>query len=195
MTAQKRDVSENCPLDIFHRKVAPIKLTESRKCRLNTMGWGILSDYLLESVKIYHQKPGVLMSVATLRITDQSGEITCVIKGSSTGLLFGVTPKQWKEVENLCLPGEQLFYRYFKNGINRSFRYEQQLFYNFCMTNQKHEVFLAKFQRCVNVRNKFKNEALLNIIELKRSVHNLIDQYTEHLREQAEDLSPDKGFN
>lgn len=175
---------------LFFESVAPIKLTEGRKCKLHTIGWGILTDYFLESVKIHRPtKPGRMASVATLRIGDRSGQITCVVKGPSIGLLFGITPEEWAEVENLCSPGQQLFYRYFKNGLNQIFGLDQKFFYNYCKTNQTQDVLVAKFQRTENFRNKFKNEALLNIIELKKCTSSLMDLYVEQLQNQTTNVN------
>lgn len=166
--------------DSFYRNNAPIKITESRKLKLHAECWGLLTEYYLESVKISNWK-GKITSTATLRITDRAGQVTCVLKGPSIGLLFGVTTEDWIEIQNMCNSREQLFYRFFKNGINKSFCIEQQFFYNFCLTNQKHEVLACRFRRCPNIRNKFKNDALLEVLQLKKCENSLLDLYIDNL--------------
>ncbi|KAG6449550.1 hypothetical protein O3G_MSEX006135 [Manduca sexta] len=169
----------------FYQTNAPIKLTEGRKLKLHTIGWGLLTEYYIESVKINHYKKDKLSSVATLRITDGAGHIACVVKGLAVGLLFGLSQDEWREVECLCGYQQQLFYRYFKNGIVKSAPFEQKLFYNFCLINQSNSVLVAKFKRCINVRNKFKNEALLDIVELKQCNNHIMDLYINSLRKQS----------
>lgn len=166
----------------FYHKVPALKLTEARRIKLLTKGWGILTDYYLESVKINHRK-GVLSSVATLRVVDKSGQITCVVKGPSVGLLFSLPAEEWNDVENLCYPEHQLFYRNFKKGISKNFNYEQKLFYTFCASNQSHEPLVATFLRCVNTRNHYKNDACIEIVNLRRCDDHVFDLYKSHLRE------------
>lgn len=170
----------------FYDTVAPIKLTEAQRIKVHTKGWGILSEYYLESIKINHRKDGIL-SVATLRIGDISGQTTCVVKGCAVSLLFGLSNEEWKEVENLCLPGQQLYYRYFKNGLNLNYNHEQKLFYNFCATNQYYEVLVARFIKCINVR-KNHQESLLEVLELQKCDTHLLDLYTNHL--WSKDMQP-----
>lgn len=165
----------------FYEKVPPIKITEARRLKLKSKGWGLLTDYYLESVKINNLK-GTVTSVATLRICDRSGQVTCVVKGPSVGLLFGLTDQEWKEVEELCGTKQQLFYRFFKDGISTNFGYEQKLFYNFCASSQTHNVLAAIFVRCVNNRNNFKSDALLEIITLNTCDNVLMDLYNHKLR-------------
>lgn len=167
--------------DNFYNSVVPSKLTEAKRIKLHTEGWGLLTDYSLESVKISNYR-GRVSSSATIRITDRSGEVTCVVKGPAVGLLFGLTLKEWKDVESMCNHSDQLFYRYFKNGINRGYSAEQIMFYNFCMTNQKHNVLVAKYCRRVNTRTKFQSDAFLDILELKMCDNYLLDLYISHLR-------------
>lgn len=168
-----------------YQSVVSLKLTEARRIKLNTKGWGLLTEYYLESVKISNFK-GRVTSCATLRISDRSGQVTCAIKGPQIGLLFGLTKSQWTEVENMCNYQGQLFYRYFKNGINKSYSMEQKIFYNFCMTSQKHDVLVANYRRSVNTRNKFKSDAFLDILELRKCDTNLLDLYVSHLRNNSE---------
>lgn len=168
-------------INSFYNNNAPIKLTEGRKLKLHAECWGLLTEYYLESVKITNLR-GILISTATLRITDRSGQVTCIIKGPSIGLLFGLTATEWVEVEKMCGSRDQLFYRYFKNGLNKNFSIEQKLFYNFCMSCQKHNVLVAKFKRCVNTRNKFKSDALLEILELKPCDTSLLDLFVDQLK-------------
>lgn len=168
----------------FFENVAPIKLTEGTRLKLHTDGWGLLTEYELESVKITSTK-GNVHSCATIRISDRSGQVTCAVRGPSVGLLFGLSPREWSNVEKLCKPDQQLFYRYFKKGLNTNFRFEQRLFYNFCMCNQKTDVLLAIFRRCVNMRNKDRDDAFLDIIELKKCNNNLLDLYIIYLRQKC----------
>lgn len=171
-------------LNSFYVTTAPIRLTEGRRLKLHSKGWGLLTDYFLESVKVNHQKKGKVSSVATLRIGDRSGQITCVVRGPLIGLLFGLSKEEWMEVEKLCSYKNQLFYRYFKKGLDKSLPYEQKLFYNFCAMNKKNEVLVAKFYRCVNLRNKYKNEAFLDIEELEKCDVLLMDLYITELKRQ-----------
>lgn len=166
----------------FFENVTPIKLTEGRGVKLHTESWGLLTEYELESVKITSMK-GNVHSSATIRITDRSGQVTCVVRGPSVGLLFGLSPQEWSDVEKLCKPDQQLFYRYFTKGLNTNFQYEERLFYNFCMCNQKAEVLVAIFRRCVNMRNKDRSDAFLDIIELKKCDSSLLDLYVHCLRQ------------
>lgn len=168
----------------FFENVAPIKLTEGRRVKLHTESWGLLTEYELESVKITSTK-GDVRSCATMRISDRSGQVTCAVRGPSVGLLFGLSPQEWVDVEKLCKPDQQLFYRYFKKGLNENFRYEQRLFYNFCMCNKNSDVLVAVFRRCVNMRNKDRGDAFLDIIELKKIDSNLLDLYIMYLREHC----------
>lgn len=172
----------------FYYTVIPTKLTEARRLKLHTEGWGLLTDYNLESVKICRYK-GRVSSTATIRISDRSGQVTCVAKGPCIGLLFGLTAKEWEEVANMCNNKDQIFYRYFKSGINKSFSCEQKIFYNFCMTNQKNDVLVAKYRRSVNMRNKFKSDAFLDIVELKKCDNNLLDLYLNYLRANSDKLT------
>lgn len=165
----------------FYDTVAPIKLTAAKSIKLHTKGWGIISEYYLESVKINHKKNGIT-SAATVRIGDISGQTTCVVKGYSVSLMFGLTVEEWMEVENLCLPGQQLYYRYFKNGLSLNSSHEQKLFYNFCVANQQSEILVAKFVKCVNYRHNFSDESMLEILELRKCDTHLLDLYTNHLR-------------
>lgn len=165
----------------FYYNNSPIKITEARKLKLHSESWGLLTEYNLESVKVTNTK-GTLTSTTALRVTDRSGQVTCIIKGPCTGLLFGLSSEEWIEVEGMCSCRDQLFYRYFKNGINNSFSVEQRLFYNFCRTTQKHDVLVIKFRRCVNTRNKFKSDALLEVLEMKKCDNTLLDLYVEQLR-------------
>ena len=169
----------------FYHSVVSLKLTETRRLKLDARGWGLLAEYYLESVKISNYK-GKITSCATIRISDRSGQVTCTIKGAQIGLLFGLTTTEWTEVENMCNYEEQLFYRYFKNGINKTYSTEQKLFYNFCMTSQKHNVLIAKYRRGVNMRNKFKSDSFLEILELKNCDNNLLDLYISQLRNNSE---------
>lgn len=166
----------------FYNNVAPIKLTEARRIKLHTKGWGILTDYYLESVKINHRK-GIVTSAATLRIVDKSGQITCIVKGSIVGLLFALPAEEWKDVENLCYPGQQLFYRNFKDGISKNFNYEQKLFYTFCASNQSNEPYVATFVRCLNTRNNFRNDSCIEIIDIIKYDDHLLNLYKSHLRD------------
>lgn len=165
--------------------LCPIKLTEGRKLKLLSEGWGLLTDYTLESVKVNHYKKNVLSSVATLRVVDRSGQITCIIRGPSVGLLFGLSEIEWKEIENLCEYKKQLFYRYFKNGVSRQLCYEQKLFYSFCATNQRNDVIFARFRRCPNLKNNNKNEAFLEIMQFEKCNHTLFDLYISEIRQQS----------
>lgn len=164
----------------FFENVAPIKLTEGRSVKLHTESWGLLTEYELESVKIKSTK-GNVNSSATLRISDRSGQVTCAVRGLSVALLFGLTPEEWLDIENLCKPDQQLFYRHFKKGLNTNFPFEQRLFYNFCMCNQKTGVYVAIFRRCVNMRNKDRGDAFLDIIELRKCNSSLLDLYFNYL--------------
>lgn len=166
----------------FFENVAPIKLTEGRQMTLHTESWGLLTEYELESVKITSTK-GKVHSCATIRISDRSGQVTCAVRGPSVGLLFDLSPEEWSDVEKLCKPDQQLFYRYFNKGLNTNFRYEQRLFYNFCMCNKSSDVLVAVFRRCVNMRNKDRGDAFLDIIELKKCNNNLLDLYIIYLKE------------
>lgn len=166
----------------FYDAVPPIKLTEARLIKLRTKGWGILTDYYLDSVKI-NNRNGVSSSVATLRVFDKSGQITCVVRGAAKlGLLFTLSTEEWKDIENLCFPGQQLFYRNFKDGISKKFNYEQKLFYTFCATNQSNEPLVATFVRCVNTRNNFRSDACIEFEHLQKCDDHLLDLYKSHLR-------------
>lgn len=167
----------------FYDNVAPIKLTEARRLKLRTKGWGILTDYYLESVKVNHRK-GIMCSAATLRIVDKSGQTTCIVKGSAVGLLFGMPVEEWQNVENLCYPGQQLFYRNFKDGISKKFNYEQKLFYTFCISNQKNEPLAATFLKCINTRNSFRNDACIEVVDLCKCDDHLLNLYKSHLQEE-----------
>lgn len=169
----------------FFENTEPVKMTEGRKLKLNTEVWGLLSEYYLESVKINRQKEGGTNSLATLKIGDRSGHITCLVRGPTIGLLFDLTPAEWLEVEKLNNWGEQLFYRYFKNGLKSTFNYEQKLFYNFCLSNQKKDILVAVYRRCLNMRNVDRNEAVLEIIELRKCDSSLMDLYTENVKNRA----------
>lgn len=169
----------------FYHTVVSLKLTEVQQLKLDAKRWGLLTEYYLESVKISNFK-GKVISCATIRISDRSGQVTCTIKGPQIGLLFGLTTTEWTEVENMCNYEGQLFYRYFKNGINKSYSIEQKLFYNFCMTSQKHNVLIAKYRRGVNMRNKFKSDSFLEILELRNCDNNLLDLYISQLRNNSE---------
>ncbi|KAJ8725580.1 hypothetical protein PYW08_003763 [Mythimna loreyi] len=169
----------------FYHSAVCLKLTEARQIKLHSKGWGLLTEYYLESVKISNWK-GKVTSCATIRISDRSGQVTCAVRGPHIGLLFGLTKSQWTEVENMCNYDQQLFYRYFKNGINKSYSTEQKIFYNFCMTSQKHDVLVAKYQRCPNMRNKFKSDAFLDILELRKCDSNVLDLYISQLRFSSE---------
>lgn len=166
----------------FFESTKPTKLTETRKLKLHTEGWGLLSDYYLESVKINKNNQGGMLSAATLKISDRSGQTTCVVKGPTVGLLFGLQPSEWLEVEKLNSWSQQLFFRHFKNGLKTTFSYEQKLFYNFCLSNQRNEVLVAVFQRCVNMRNTEKNDAVLEVFELKKCNDYFLDLYSESLK-------------
>lgn len=170
--------------NIFFENVAPVKLTEGRRVKFHTENWGLLTEYELESVKITSTK-GNVHSCATMRINDSSGQVTCAVRGLSVGLLFGLSPQEWSDVEKLCKPNQQLFYRYFKKGLNTNFKYEQRLFYNFCMCNIKTDVLVAIFRRCVNMRNKDRSDAFLDIIELRKCNSNLLDLYIIYLRQNC----------
>lgn len=167
----------------FYDNVAPIKITEARQIKLLTKGWGIITDYYLESVKINHRK-GTVYSAATLRIVDKSGQTTCIVKGAAVGILFGLSKEEWKDVENLCYPEQQLFYRNFKDGISKKFNYEQKLFYTFCATNQNNEPLVATFLRCTNKRNNFKNDACIEVVDIRKCDDHLLNLYKSHLREE-----------
>lgn len=177
----------------FFENVSPLKLTEGRRMKLHTESWGLLTEYELESVKITSAK-GNVHSCATIRISDRSGQVTCAVRGPTVGLLFGLSPQEWSDVEKLCKPDQQLFYRYFNKGLNTNFRYEQRLFYNFCMCNKKSDVLVAVFRRCVNMRNKDRGDAFLEIIELKKCNNNLLDLYIIYLRENC-DVEPETQLN
>ncbi|KAF9802361.1 hypothetical protein SFRURICE_009043 [Spodoptera frugiperda] len=171
-------------VDQFYNNVVPLKLTETHHLKRNTEGWGLLTEYSLDSVKINNYK-GRVLSCATIRITDRSGQVTCLVKGPDTGLLFGLTATEWKDVESMCSYGDQLFYRYFKNGASKSCSYEQKLFYNFCMTNQKNDVLVAKYRRGVNTRNKFNSDSFLDILELRKCDTSLLDLYVNQLKNSS----------
>ncbi|KPJ15025.1 hypothetical protein RR48_09052 [Papilio machaon] len=90
----------------YFETTPPIKITEGRQIGLHQTGWGILSDYYLESVKINCQKSGIFLSSATLNVGDRTGQTTCVVKGPFVGLLFDLSLKEWSNIEKLC--GEPL---------------------------------------------------------------------------------------
>lgn len=175
--------------DAFFENVIPTKLTEGRRVKLNTEGWGLLTEYLLESVKINWQKTGAVTSMATMKIGDRSGQAVCLVTGPTVGLLFGLSPQEWAEVEKLCGYQQQLFYRYFKDGLSKNFGYQQKLFYHFCLTNQKSDVLVAIFRRGVNRRKKDKGDAFVEILELRKCDAKMLDLYTSHLRKSIELLS------
>lgn len=168
----------------FAYKVAPTKLTECFQLKLHSKSWGILTDYFLESVKINRYKPDLVFSTAILKVADGSKQVTCVVKGKTVGLLFGLSEQEWSDVENMCGNGQQLFYRYFKEGLSRNFSCEQKLFYNFCLSNQKENVLIALFCRTNNTRNKDKNDAMIQISQLKESSSYILDLYLNHFRQQ-----------
>lgn len=173
------------PGEYFYNTVAPIKLTEARRVKLHSEGWGILTDYYLESVKVTNTK-GRITSAATLRVSDRSGQVTCVVRGRTVGLLFGITPEEWQEVENMCNRRDQLFYRYFKNGVNWNYPIEHRIFYNLCISRQRNDPIVAKYRRSINTRNKFKSDAFLDILELRNCDNNLLDLYINQLRVNAD---------
>ncbi|CAD0196738.1 unnamed protein product [Chrysodeixis includens] len=168
------------PGEHFFNTVTPIKLTEARRVKLHSEGWGILTDYYLDSVKVTNAK-GRITSAATLRISDRSGQVTCVVRGQTVGLLFGLNLEEWQVVENMCNRGDQLFYRYFKNGVNRNFSIEHKVFYNLCMTSQTNDPLIARYRRSVNTRNKYKSDAFLDILELRHCDNNLLDLYVDQV--------------
>lgn len=166
----------------FFESISPIKLTECRYLKLNTQSWGVLTDYFIESVKINRYKPNEVSSTAILKVGDESGQVTCFVKGRTVGLLFGLTEAEWSDVEQMCDCGQQLFYRYFKDGLSKNFSCEQKHFYNFCLSNQKEDMFIALFCRTNNTRNKDKNNAFLNITEIRKGNTYLLDIYFNHLK-------------
>lgn len=166
----------------FFENVVPVKITEARDLKLNTDCWGLLTDYYLESVKVDCNQSGVVTSSATLRTGDQSGQITCLVKGSNISALFGLTPPKWREIESLCKPGGQLFYRYFKDGLDKKFSYEQKLFYYFCASHQIKDVLVVVFRRQVNFRTKDKNDAFIQVIEFRKPNTSLLDLYHNQLQ-------------
>lgn len=165
----------------FFECVTPVKLTECRNLNLHTESWGLISNYYLESVKINCYKPNEVTSAAILKIADISGQTTCVVKGKTIGLLFGLSSEEWVEMESLCSYGQQLFFRNFKDGLSKNFRCEQKLFYNFCMSNQKEEPLVAIFYRAKNTRNKDKDDYLINILQLRKPNSLLLDLYLSAL--------------
>ncbi|KAG7307249.1 hypothetical protein JYU34_007409 [Plutella xylostella] len=165
----------------FFETVNPIKLTEARNLKLQTDSWGLLTDYYLESVKIDASESGYVSS-ATLRTGDYSGQIACHIKGPTIGQLFGLSRQDWRKVETLCKDNKQLFYRYFKTGLNNTFSYEQKLFYNFCAINQKKDVLVAIFRRTPNMRTRDKHDAFLQILELRKLENSILDCYQSFLQ-------------
>lgn len=177
-------ISKKQYTESFFKNTGPTKLTEARKLKLQTEAWGILTDYFLESVKI-NKHNNVMKTVATLKIGDRSGHVTCLVRGPTVGLLFDLTPAEWLEVEKLNFWSDQLFYRYFKNGLKNTFSYEQKLFYNFCLSNQNKDILVAVYHRCTNWRNFDKNDAVLEIVELKKCNTLLLDIYTEHLNKKC----------
>ncbi|CAG9783674.1 unnamed protein product [Diatraea saccharalis] len=166
----------------FFFKEKPIKLTEARYLKLHDERWGLLTEFYLESVKINKINTGEMCSAATLKVSDRAGQIICVAKGHIIGLLFDLTPQEWSDVEKLNCWGDQLFYRYFKNGIKSSFSYEHKLFYNFCMSNQTQKPLAVVFRRTSNMRNVDRNNAVLEILEMRHCNEQLLDLYLDHIK-------------
>lgn len=165
----------------FLENVAPIKLSEGRRLKLHTESWGFLTDYYLESVKINRYK-GKVSSAATLKIGDRAGQTICVVKGPHVGILFGLSTDEWLDIEKMVENEQQLFYRYFKDGLHGNFSCEQKLFYHFCLTNQTNNLLLAFFTRCVNMRNKDKGDAFLQINELRKCNSDDLGLYIDYLQ-------------
>lgn len=177
--SNKKDKRED-----FFENVVPMKLTESKHLKMYGESWGLITDYYLESVKINCDKAGEASTTGTLKIADSSGQAVCVIRGPTVGLLFGLSVEEWLQVEKLC-NRQQLFYRYFKEGLSKNFCYEQKLFYNFCLCNQKKNVLIAVYRRGVNRRNKDRDHAFLEILELKKCNSRLLDLYLNHLKNET----------
>lgn len=177
---KKPPLEKGVDYDNILTNIEPTKLTESHHLNLDTVGWGMLTDYYLESVKSYKYK-GKISSTAIIKIGDKSGHVTCVIKGPAVGLLFGLSKEQWREVERLTDNGE-LFYRYFKNGLNDTFNLEQKIFYYFCATSQRNDALIAVFKRKINTRQVDKNDPLLEILELKKCNDLSLELYQKYLR-------------
>lgn len=169
----------------FFKTITPVKITECGSLKMNSRCWGLLSDYYLESVKINCYKANIITSAAILKVTDVSGQVTCVLKGPTIGLLFGLNAEEWIKIEKLCHTGQQLFYRYFKDGLSKNFSCEQKLFYNFCLKNQKDDIFVAIFTRNPNLRTKDKDTPLVNILELKKCTSDVMNLYTNYLRSKS----------
>lgn len=169
----------------FFTETNPIKLSECRYLKINSKCWGILTDYFIESVKIYRYKPNDVSSTAILKVGDISGQVTCLLKGKTIGFLFGLTEAEWSEIEESCDCGQQLFFRYFKDGLSKNFSCEQKHFYNFCVNNQKEDVFIAIFCRTYNTRNKDKTDALLNILELRKTNSDVLDIYLNYIKTKS----------
>lgn len=168
----------------YFESTPPIKISEGRQIGLHQTGWGILSDYYLESVKINSQKGGGYLSSATLNVGDRSGQTTCVVKGPIVGLLFDLSLSEWSNIEKLCGDRDQLFYRYFHKGLCKSYSCEQKMFYHFCLSNQTQKLLVAVFRRSVNLRNKDQNDALLYITDLRSCDNYILDLYLNYLREK-----------
>lgn len=165
----------------FFYETCPIKITEAGRLKMNSLSWGILSDYYLEAVKLKPRGCRV-ETTATLRVGDHTGHVTCLVQGCNVALLFGLTKRQWQSVEKLSWRGEDLFYRYFKNGLNQNFNFEQKLFYYFCCSNQRKDALVAVFKRTVNTRQHAKEDAFLCIVELRKCSDALLTLYQNYLR-------------
>lgn len=177
-------VARKCKNDKYSfATVIPTKISQSFKLKPGIESWGVITEFYLESVKVNCYRPGEPTTTAIIKVSDENtGQVVCVTKGKNVGLLFGITPDEWIEVESLCQHGQQLFYRDFKEGISKNFRLEQKLFFNFCKINQTQDVLVAKFKKGVNNRNKDKDDVLLIISELKKCNNYLMDLYIHYLR-------------
>ncbi|CAG4909424.1 unnamed protein product [Colias eurytheme] len=164
-------------------KEPPTRLTESISLKLGVETWGLISGFYLESVKVNCYKPDEPTTTAIFKIlSDMEGQIVCVLKGKTVGLLFDVTADEWADIENMCQYGQQLFYRDFKEGLSKNYKCEQKIFFNFCKTNQTKDILVAICKRGVNNRNKDKDDILLNVTELMKCNSDIIDKYTYYLR-------------
>ncbi|CAF4773436.1 unnamed protein product [Pieris macdunnoughi] len=165
------------------KNLSPTRITESGQLKIGDTAWGIILDYTIESVKINCYKPDNPSTTAVLKISDEFGHTVCVIKGKSVGLLFGVNEEEWSEIESLCDYNQQLFYKYFKDGLSKNFGSGQRHFYNFCHVNKKQDVFLVIYERGVNMRKTDYSDTLLNIKHIQNNCNNhIINLYINHLR-------------
>lgn len=156
----------------------PSKVTFARRLQMHAYGWGPITRFWLESVKINTYR-GITRSTALIKIADKYGKVVLMLEGPQIAVLFGITPQKWSEIEKISFSVGELYYRYYKLGLDDKHSIEQKIFYYFCSSTQNKDVFFLSFKRAPNTRSGNKTDAFLKVVETSLCTPQMLRLYNE----------------